>query len=322
MGKSTTHRGLSSKPCWITGVSAVTGRKIAYHLWTLFHDRVAPKFNMEPISYWQHPRVENHFRDHGLVCQLHVWGCTAAEKHGRFKNACINWLTDICAMDDRPSSGRLRNWWIWASTNNFDIPLINMFFFGRASIKTLIHAILHIRAKSVYSIFCGSNNAIKTPICTCHVYIHVYHPPVITISIRWYGNPTIPSHGWCQWQSPAKPSRLLPVIWKWMIKDKQIEHDIYIYTYMYIFFHHDMYIYIYISLYIYIHIDNTVYNCLQQLPYPMSGPKKSRFPGFFGRQEWLQFRGFCEIGRASDYFALDNLCLGSLGSRMVEISWF
>lgn len=24
-------------------------------------------------------------------------------------------------------------------------------------------------------------------------------------------------------------------------------------------------------------------------------------------QEWLQFRGFCEIGRASDYFALDNL---------------
>ena len=27
-------------------------------------------------------------------------------------------------------------------------------------------------------------------------------------------------------------------------------------------------------------------------------------------QEWLQFRGFCKIGRASDYFALDNLCLG------------
>ena len=183
MGKSTTHRGLSSKPCWITGVSAVTGRKIAYHLWTLFNDRVAPKFNMEPISYWQRPRVENHFRDHGLVCQLHVWGCTAAEKHGRFKNACINLLTDICAMDDRPSFGRLRNWWILASTNNFDIPLINMFFFGRASIKTLIHVILHIRAKSVYSIFCGSNNAIKTSICTCHVYIHVYHPPVITISI-------------------------------------------------------------------------------------------------------------------------------------------
>ena len=56
---------------------------------------------------------------------------------------------------------------------------------------------------------------------------------------------------------------------------------IYIYIHMYIFFHHDMYIIYIYHIYIYIHIDNTVYNCLQQLPYPMSGPKKSRFPGFF-----------------------------------------
>ena len=52
----------------------------------------------------------------------------------------------------------------------------------------------------------------------------------------------------------------------------------------------------------------------QRLDRPLAGTKGLARE----RQEWLQFRGLCKTGRTWDYFALDNLPLGTALSTFAD----